>query len=84
MIKINSLQVNLTMHTESYVVGEVPCYITQRVNYKDDLMVSEIKDCSMEYEDSIHPFYEIYANGQLYRRIEYSPVTIGYERVLEE
>lgn len=79
MNKIVKLQVNLPMHTELYIVGEVPCVITQKGKRRDDLVITEIVESTIECPTSIHKFYNVYANGQLYRRIEYSPVTVEYE-----
>lgn len=80
-MEIVNLQVNLPMHTEFYEVGKVPCAITQRTEYRDDLVITQIKNTTMEFEDSLHTSYEIYANGQLYRCIEYTPVTVEYKGV---
>lgn len=81
MSKIKSLQVNLPMHSERYVVGEaIFLNVVTATKEQEHRLVSEIKDMSVEYVDAaLHLIYEIFVDGQLFRRIENTPVTVEYE-----
>ena len=80
MTKIKALHVNLPMHNEFYVVGEMIFPNSTSVSTENkDRVVTEIKDAGIEYEDSYHAFYEIYADKKLFKRIEYTPVSVEYE-----
>lgn len=72
------------MHSEDYQVNEAPPIIGLNDLSSRKLVVTEIKDVSIEYEDALHPAYEIYVNGQLYRRLENVPVSIEYFLPSEE
>lgn len=76
MSKIKSLQVNLPMHNEFYIVGRGrEC---SHIEHFEGI-ITEIKDVGVEFENSIHCFYEIYLGGKLFKRIENTPVTLEYE-----
>lgn len=65
MAEISSITINLPMATEEYRVGQAD--------------ITEIKDQSMEFENSTEWMYEIYVGGKLYKSIINTPVTITYE-----
>lgn len=75
MKRIKSISLNLPMEATGYTVGE-PVY---EISLSDDLKrVTEIKDCSMEYEDGIEFIYDIYVEDQLYQSIVNSSVSVTY------
>ena len=51
----------------------------RETEYKSGKLISEIRDMSMEFEDSIHVAYDIFANGKLYKSIINLPVQVEYE-----
>lgn len=54
----------------SWMVGE---------EIKRGLLVTEIKDSTLEYEDSVYSQFDIYVNGSLYKSLINMPVQVEYE-----
>ena len=54
-------------------------YLGRETSYKSGKFITEIRDMSMEFEDSIHVAYDIFANGKLYKSIINLPVQVEYE-----
>lgn len=46
---------------------------------KRGLLVTEIKDSTLEYEDSVYSQFDIYVNGNLYKTLINMPVQVEYE-----
>ncbi|MFJ8064875.1 hypothetical protein ACIQYS_09600 [Psychrobacillus sp. NPDC096426] len=76
--KIIGLGINLPMATEHFQVGDKT--LTQHGIWKT---VTEIKDQSVEYENSTEWMYDIYVEGKLYKSVINSPVTITYSLEVE-
>lgn len=64
MEKIKAIELNLPMKEEGYMVGEKG--------------VTAIRDHSIDAEDNYISVYGVYVNGQIYKTIECSPVTVTF------
>lgn len=69
IIRIDSAR---PMDGESWEVGK-------EVGYKSGVFITEIKDMTSEFDDSINVCYDIYANGKLYKTLVNMPVQVTYE-----
>lgn len=76
MSKITAIEMNLPMKEEWYAVGHP---VSDPTLPKDKNIVTEIKDCTAEYEDGIEFIYEVWVAGQIYKSIVNSPVSVTYE-----
>lgn len=81
MSKIKSLQMNLPMHSECYVVGEKVFPNSTLVGEEiKDKTVTAIHDMTVDVYEIAHVTkYEIYVDNKLFLRIENTPVSIEYE-----
>lgn len=46
---------------------------------RSGLVITEIKDTTLEYEDSVYSQFDIYVNGSLYKTLINMPVQVEYE-----
>ncbi|MFD1350180.1 hypothetical protein [Oceanobacillus caeni] len=70
--KIKRIDSARHMDGESWEVG-------QEAGYQTGLIITEIKDMTSEFDDSINVSYDIYANGKLYKTLVNMPVQVTYE-----
>lgn len=71
--KIKRIESALPMDSRLWEIGkEIP------FQHESGKHVSEIKDMSAEFENSIHVQYDIYVDGKLYQSLINMPVIVTY------
>lgn len=71
MPKIKRIESALPMDGKCWEIGT-------EIGYKTGKHITEIKDVSSEFSDSIEWQYDIYVNGKLYQSLVNVPVIITY------
>ncbi|WP_144559581.1 hypothetical protein [Shouchella miscanthi] len=74
MSEILGIESGRYMDDECYFVGKL-------ANGKSGLIVTEIKNSTLDYEDHVHTQYDIYVNDQLYKSWVNVPVKLSYFQV---
>lgn len=69
-MKIIRIDSAIFMDRSYWMVGE---------EIKRGLLVTEIRDSTTEFEDSIYSQFDIYVNGNLYKSLINMPVQVEYE-----